>query len=102
MRVFSDCVPPEHDDTTEPDSHSRRQTVARVLVIAMAYLGLVFKCCKARFSPPPGRLLCGDRCFAATQDIFLDLASGSFGQFSDNRERLRHFEVCHVVANEGT
>src|SRR6266852_6795679 len=58
--------------------------------------------------PPPCRpcnspgLLCGDRRFATTQYIFLDLAGGGLGQFSHKRERFRHFEVCHVVANKGT
>src|ERR1700694_4960499 len=61
----------------------------------------VFRCCKARFSPPMSRLLCGDPRSAATQYILLDLAGGSLGQFSNKRERLRHFEVCHAVANEG-
>lgn len=48
-----------------------------------------------------GKLLRSNSCSATTQYIFLNLAGGSLGQFSDKRDRPGYFEVCHVVANEG-
>src|SRR5947209_7201910 len=50
-----------------------------------------------KFSVPKQRLLRRDRRSAVTQDIFLDLTRGRLGQFRHKGERLRHFEVGHVV-----